>query len=101
MRADVTFLGVPLAKLCNEIFEEPRERILMKNIAYAGALVALLDIDMGDRRGAAGREVRQEEGAARIEPQGAASWATTTRWRTSTARCRSAWRRWTPTTTRS
>jgi 2-oxoglutarate ferredoxin oxidoreductase subunit alpha len=46
-RPDVTFLGVPLAKLCNEIFSEPRERILMKNIAYLGALVALLDVDMG------------------------------------------------------
>ena len=31
-------------------FSDPRERILMKNIAYAGALVALLDIDMDDRR---------------------------------------------------
>jgi 2-oxoglutarate ferredoxin oxidoreductase subunit alpha len=46
LRPDVTFLGVPLAKLCNESFGEPRERILMKNIAYAGVLCALLDIDM-------------------------------------------------------
>jgi 2-oxoglutarate/2-oxoacid ferredoxin oxidoreductase subunit alpha len=45
-RPDVEFLGVPLAQLCNEAFSEPRERILMKNIAYAGVLVALLDIDM-------------------------------------------------------
>src|SRR5580765_301945 len=45
-RPDITFLGVPLAKMCNEIFKESRERILMKNIAYLGALVALLDIDM-------------------------------------------------------
>jgi 2-oxoglutarate ferredoxin oxidoreductase subunit alpha len=45
-RADVTFLGIPLAKLCNEIFTDSRERILMKNIAYLGALVALLDVDM-------------------------------------------------------
>ncbi len=45
-RTDVTFLGVPLAEMCNAIFKEPRERILMKNIAYLGALVALLDIDM-------------------------------------------------------
>ncbi len=45
-RPDVTFIGVPLAKLCNEIFHDSRERILMKNIAYLGALVALLDIDM-------------------------------------------------------
>ena len=45
-RKDITFLGVPLAKMCNEIFNKSRERILMKNIAYVGALVALLDIDM-------------------------------------------------------
>ena len=45
-RADVTFLGVPLAQMCNAIFKDSRERILMKNIAYLGALVALLDIDM-------------------------------------------------------
>ncbi len=45
LRPDVTFLGVPLAKMCNEIFKESRERILMKNIAYLGALMALLDID--------------------------------------------------------
>ena len=37
-RADVTLLGVPLAQLCNDAFEGGRERILMKNIAYAGAL---------------------------------------------------------------
>jgi 2-oxoglutarate ferredoxin oxidoreductase subunit alpha len=45
-RDDITFLGVPLAAMCNEHFKEPRERILMKNIAYAGALCAALDIDM-------------------------------------------------------
>jgi 2-oxoglutarate ferredoxin oxidoreductase subunit alpha len=45
-RPDVTFLGVPLAAMCNEIFKDSRERILMKNIAYLGTLVALLDIDM-------------------------------------------------------
>ena len=45
LREDVTFLGIPLARLCNEHFTKSRERILMKNIAYAGALVALLGID--------------------------------------------------------
>ena len=45
-RADVTFLGVPFAKLCTEAFAQSRERTLMKNIAYAGTLAALLDIDM-------------------------------------------------------
>lgn len=45
-RDDVTFLGAPLSRLCVEHFKGPRERTLMKNIAYVGALVALLDIDL-------------------------------------------------------
>src|SRR5690349_4452548 len=44
-RPDVTYLGVPLAEMCNAAFKGVRERILMKNIAYAGALAALLDFD--------------------------------------------------------
>src|ERR1700694_534118 len=46
IREDVNYLGVPFSKMCNETFREARERILMKNIAYAGTLVALLDVDM-------------------------------------------------------
>ena len=46
LRDDVTFLGVPLAEMCVDAFDGSRTRILMKNIAYVGALVALLDIDM-------------------------------------------------------
>src|SRR5207237_728590 len=44
-REDIHFLGVPFAQMCRDSFEKPREQILMKNIAYAGALAALLDID--------------------------------------------------------
>jgi 2-oxoglutarate/2-oxoacid ferredoxin oxidoreductase subunit alpha len=44
-RPDVTYLGIPLAEMCNTQFQGVRERILMKNIAYAGALAALLDMD--------------------------------------------------------
>jgi len=44
-RPDVTYLGIPLAEMCNAAFTGVRERILMKNIAYAGALAALLKID--------------------------------------------------------
>src|SRR4026209_595949 len=44
-RPDVTYLGIPLAEMCNARFSGVRERILMKNIAYAGALSALLDMD--------------------------------------------------------
>jgi len=45
-REDVTFLGVPLARMIIENFAAPRERILMKNVAYAGAVVALLGIEV-------------------------------------------------------
>jgi 2-oxoglutarate ferredoxin oxidoreductase subunit alpha len=44
-RPDITYLGIPLADMCNAQFSGVRERILMKNIAYAGALAALLDMD--------------------------------------------------------
>ncbi|HEX4456868.1 MAG TPA: 2-oxoacid:acceptor oxidoreductase subunit alpha [Polyangia bacterium] len=45
-RADVTMIPIPLAALCNDAFDGGRERVLMKNIAYAGALAALLDMDL-------------------------------------------------------
>lgn len=45
-REDITILGIPLGEMCNATFTGDRERTLMKNIAYAGALAALLRIDM-------------------------------------------------------
>jgi 2-oxoglutarate ferredoxin oxidoreductase subunit alpha len=46
-RPDVTYLGIPLSEMCNARFAGARERILMKNIAYVGALAGLLNIDSG------------------------------------------------------
>jgi len=51
LRDDVTFLGAPLGRLCVEHFRGARERILMKNIMYVGALAALLRIDLDVIRG--------------------------------------------------
>jgi 2-oxoglutarate ferredoxin oxidoreductase subunit alpha len=51
LRDDITILGVPLSKLCNEQFSVARQRILMKNVAYVGVLAALLDIDLAVVRG--------------------------------------------------
>ncbi|MDH3746689.1 MAG: 2-oxoacid:acceptor oxidoreductase subunit alpha [Gammaproteobacteria bacterium] len=45
-REDITVLGVPLSRMCNETFEGARARILMKNIAYVGVVAALLEIDL-------------------------------------------------------
>ncbi|NNF51341.1 MAG: 2-oxoacid:acceptor oxidoreductase subunit alpha [Gammaproteobacteria bacterium] len=50
-RDDVQVLGIPLAKLCNEHFDNVRSRILLKNVAYVGALAALLELDLEVIRG--------------------------------------------------
>jgi 2-oxoglutarate ferredoxin oxidoreductase subunit alpha len=45
-RDDINVIGIPLSRMCNEHFDGVRTRILMKNIAYVGAIAALLDIDL-------------------------------------------------------
>ncbi|MEJ2255412.1 MAG: 2-oxoacid:acceptor oxidoreductase subunit alpha [Woeseiaceae bacterium] len=45
-RDDITIIGIPLSKMCNEHFDGARARILMKNIAYVGAIAALLSVDL-------------------------------------------------------
>lgn len=45
-RDDIHIIGIPLAEMVNLEFADVRTRILMKNIAYVGALAALLDLDM-------------------------------------------------------
>jgi 2-oxoglutarate ferredoxin oxidoreductase subunit alpha len=44
-RTDITHLGIPLMKLCNAEFTDPRQRQLFKNIVYIGALSTLFDIE--------------------------------------------------------
>jgi 2-oxoglutarate/2-oxoacid ferredoxin oxidoreductase subunit alpha len=45
-RADVTVIGIPMTLLCNEAFDNPKMRPLLKNIIYVGALAALLDMEL-------------------------------------------------------
>ncbi|MEZ5570026.1 MAG: 2-oxoacid:acceptor oxidoreductase subunit alpha [Halioglobus sp.] len=45
LRNDVNILGIPLTRICNEQYEDPRQRQLFKNVIYVGALAALLDMD--------------------------------------------------------
>ena len=45
-RQGITILGVPFGAMCVDAFQGDRPRTLMRNIAYAGALAALLDIDI-------------------------------------------------------
>jgi 2-oxoglutarate ferredoxin oxidoreductase subunit alpha len=44
-RPDITVIGVPLTQICNAIPASPRERQLLKNIVYVGALAALIGIE--------------------------------------------------------
>jgi 2-oxoglutarate ferredoxin oxidoreductase subunit alpha len=44
-RDDVNVIGMPLTEICNSTYKDPRQRQLFKNIIYAGALSALLDMD--------------------------------------------------------
>ncbi len=44
-RDDIHIIGIPLAQMANENFGPSRVRILMKNIAYVGALCALMNVD--------------------------------------------------------
>ena len=46
VRAGITILGIPFGRMCVETFQGDRDRTLLRNIVYAGALAALLEIDM-------------------------------------------------------
>ncbi|HEV8613291.1 MAG TPA: 2-oxoacid:acceptor oxidoreductase subunit alpha [Gemmatimonadales bacterium] len=44
-RRDITVLGAPLGAMCVEAFTGDRERTLLRNIAYSGAIAALIALD--------------------------------------------------------
>lgn len=44
-RRDITVLGLPIAEICARKWRDARQRQLLKNMVYVGALSALLQID--------------------------------------------------------
>lgn len=46
IREDLNYIGIPLMKMSNENFTDPRQRQLFKNVIYVGALSALLSIEL-------------------------------------------------------
>ena len=46
VREGITILGIPFGKMCVENFEGDRNRTLLRNIVYTGALAALLKLDL-------------------------------------------------------
>ncbi|HJS47185.1 MAG TPA: 2-oxoacid:acceptor oxidoreductase subunit alpha [Gemmatimonadales bacterium] len=65
-REDITLLPVPLAALCADHWTDPRQRQLFKNIAYVGALTALLDLDPEAVHGAISDQLKGK--SALVEP---------------------------------
>src|SRR4029077_10899544 len=60
-REDITVIGVPLTRICNEKYSDPRQRQLFKNIIYLGALSALLDMDVAEIEKLFGEQFRGKE----------------------------------------
>jgi 2-oxoglutarate/2-oxoacid ferredoxin oxidoreductase subunit alpha len=46
IRDDIQYLGIPMMQMCMDKFADPRQRQLLKNMVYVGALSALLDIEV-------------------------------------------------------
>ena len=44
-RDDINIIEIPLTQLCVDTFKNPKQRALFKNIAYVGALSALMEIE--------------------------------------------------------
>ncbi|WP_372794819.1 2-oxoacid:acceptor oxidoreductase subunit alpha [Pontiella sp.] len=45
-RDDIDILGVPLTDKCREMYDDPRQRQLFRNIMYVGVLAALFDMEL-------------------------------------------------------
>jgi 2-oxoglutarate ferredoxin oxidoreductase subunit alpha len=46
IRDDIHYLGITMMQMCMDKFADPRQRQLLKNMVYVGALSALLDIEL-------------------------------------------------------
>lgn len=46
LQKDVNYIGIPMASICADHYDDPRQRQLFKNIVCLGALAILLKIDL-------------------------------------------------------
>jgi 2-oxoglutarate ferredoxin oxidoreductase subunit alpha len=60
-REDIVVVGVPLTRMSNEAYRDPRQRQLFKNIIGLGALAALLDMDVPAIEKLLGEQFRNRE----------------------------------------
>ena len=61
MRNDITFIGIPLTRICLEEYKDARQRQLFKNVIYVGALAALLNIEFNVLTGLISEQFKGKE----------------------------------------
>ena len=61
MRTDINVIGIPLTRICNTEYTDPRQRQLFKNIICIGALSALLDMDLAELEKLVGEQYKGKE----------------------------------------
>ncbi|MCE9521269.1 MAG: 2-oxoacid:acceptor oxidoreductase subunit alpha [Alphaproteobacteria bacterium] len=60
-RPDINVIGVPLTEMANSRYQNPRDRQLLKNMIYVGALGALLDMEHGEMEKLVGEQYAGKE----------------------------------------
>ena len=60
-RSDINVVGMPLTRICNERYTDPRQRQLFKNIVYVGALAHLLGMDLAAVEGLLAEQFKGKE----------------------------------------
>ena len=63
-REDITLIGIPLTLMVNEAFAGNRQRPLLQNIVYVGAVAALLDMDVSMLKEGIGRQYAKKPALA-------------------------------------
>lgn len=61
LRDDIQFIGLPLTDICLSEYDDPRQRLLFKNVIYVGALAALLNMDFKVLKDLVGDQFRSKE----------------------------------------
>ncbi len=61
IRDDISIIGIPFTKLCNEEYSDPRQRQLFKNIIYVGALAYLFSMDFSVFTDSIKKQFRKKE----------------------------------------
>lgn len=60
-RSDITILSIPIAALCAKQWKDARQRQLLKNMVYVGALVELLSLDLEVLKGVVSDQLKGKE----------------------------------------